>query len=172
VRQAARRRWPWLAINVCTALVASRVIGAFEPLIAQLSALAALMPIVASIGGNAGNQSVALTVQGLANKQVGRSALLRMLRREASIAAINGALWGALLGFLAWLVYRDGALSLVLALALLCNLLVAAGVGVLAPALLQRAGRDPLMGASVLLTASTDSLGFLLFLGLAELILA
>jgi magnesium transporter len=171
VRRAAARRWPWLALNVCTAVVASRVIGAFEPLIAQLSALAALMPIVASIGGNAGNQSVALTVQGFSLKETGRRELLRLLLREVSIAAINGLVWGLLLGMLAWLIYRDAALSGVLALALLLNLLVAATVGVLAPALLRRLGRDPMMGASIVLTASTDSLGFLLFLGLAALLL-
>jgi magnesium transporter len=171
VRRAAARRWPWLALNVCTALVASRVIGAFEPLIAQLSALAALMPIVASIGGNAGNQSVALTVQGFAVKEPGRGELLRLLGREVSIAGINGTVWGLLLGCLAWLFYRNAALSLVLALALMLNLVVAASVGVLAPSLLRRAGRDPLMGASIVLTASTDSLGFLLFLGLAALFL-
>jgi magnesium transporter len=171
VRRAAARRWPWLALNVCTAVVASRVIGAFEPLIAQLSALAALMPIVASIGGNAGNQSVALTVQGFSLKETGRRELLRLLLREVSIAAINGLVWGLLLGMLAWLIYRDAALSGVLALALLLNLLVAATVGVLAPALLRRLGKDPMMGASIVLTASTDSLGFLLFLGLAALLL-
>jgi magnesium transporter len=171
VRRAAARRWPWLALNVCTAVVASRVIGAFEPLIAQLSALAALMPIVASIGGNAGNQSVALAVQSFSLKETGQRELLRLLLREVSIAAINGAVWGLLLGVLAWLIYRDVALSGVLALALLLNLLVAASVGVLAPALLRRLGRDPMMGASIVLTASTDSLGFLLFLGLAALFL-
>jgi magnesium transporter len=167
VRRAAARRWPWLAINVCTAVVASRVIGAFEPLIAQLSALAALMPIVASIGGNAGNQSVALTVQGFGGQEPRRRELLRLLLREVSIAVINGAVWGLLLGLLTWLIYRQATLAFVLGLALLLNLLVAASVGVLAPALLRRAGRDPLMGSSILLTASTDSLGFLLFLGLA-----
>lgn len=171
VRRAAARRWPWLALNVCTAVVASRVIGAFEPLIAQLSALAALMPIVASIGGNAGNQSVALTVQGLSQQESGRRELARLLLREVSIASINGAVWGLLLAALAWLIYRDGALAAVLWLALLLNLLVAASVGVLAPALLRRMGRDPLMGSSIVLTASTDSLGFLLFLGLAALFL-
>jgi len=165
---SARRRWPWLAINLATAFVASRVIGAFEGLIGTLVALAALMPIVASIGGNTGNQSVALVIRGLALDQLGAHQLRRILRRELSISALNGAMWGSVLGFATLLLYRDYRLALVITAALTLNMLVAALVGVLAPVLLQRFGRDPAMGSSIVLTATTDSMGFLIFLGLAQ----
>lgn len=171
IRQAARRRWPWLAINLCTAFLASRVIGAFEHTIGALVALAALMPIVASIGGNSGNQSVALVVRGLALNQLPPAQLRRVLSRELGIACINGGVWGAVLGMATLLLYGDARLAVVIAVALLLNLLVAALVGVCAPAALQRFGRDPVMGSSIVLTASTDSMGFLIFLGLAALFL-
>ena len=171
IHQAARGRWPWLAINLCTAFVASRIIGAFEPVIQRLVALAALMPIVASVGGNAGNQSVALVIRSLAQSASTPSWLRSFLLRELSIAVLNGGFWGSVLGALCWLLYRDLGLALVLALALWLNLIVAASIGVLSPALLHRSGRDPAMGSSIILTAATDSLGFLIFLGLAALLL-
>lgn len=167
VRMAARTRWHWLGINLLTAFVASRVIGAFEDIIVQVVALAALMPIVASIGGNTGNQTVALVIRGLALNQLGPAQLRQMLRQELAIAAYNGALWGALLGAVTLALYRDAALAAVIAAAMMLNLLVAAGVGLLAPVLLQRLGRDPVRGSSVILTAATDSMGFFIFLGLA-----
>lgn len=169
---AARRRWPWLAINLCTAFMASRVIGAFEGIISTLVALAALMPIVASIGGNSGNQSVALVIRGLALNQLGPAQLRRILVRELAIGGLNGALWGVLLGFVTLLLYQNLALATVIAAALLLNLLVAALVGVCAPAILHRFGRDPVMGSSIVLTATTDSMGFFIFLGLAAAFLA
>lgn len=168
---SAQRRWPWLAINLCTAFLASRVIGAFEHTIAALVALATLMPIVASIGGNSGNQSAALVIRGLALGQLGASQLRQILARELSIAAFNGALWGAVLGGATLLLYQKFDLALVIAAALMLNLLVAAAIGVCAPVLLHRFGRDPAMGSSIILTASTDSMGFFIFLGLAALFL-
>ncbi len=143
------------------------MIGAFEHTIGALVALAALMPIVASIGGNSGNQSVALVVRGLALNQLGPAQLRRVLTRELGIACINGLVWGVVLGLATLLLYGDTALAVVIAAALLLNLLVAALVGVCAPAALQRFGRDPVMGSSIMLTATTDSMGFLIFLGLA-----
>lgn len=168
---AARRRWPWLALNLATAFLASRVIGAFESLIQALVALAALMPVVASIGGNSGNQSVALVIRALALDTLGPAQLRRLLARELAVAALNGVIWGAVLGLATWLIYRDAALSGVIAAALTLNLLVAALVGVCAPAVLQRFGRDPVMGSSIVLTATTDSMGFFIFLGLAAIFL-
>lgn len=168
---SAKRRWMWLAINLTTALVASRVIGLFEETITVLVALATLMPIVASIGGNTGNQTVALVIRGLALKQLGPAQLGRILARELKINAINGAVWGVALGVLTVLLYRDVALSAVIAAALLLNMLTAALVGVLAPVALHRFGRDPAMGSSIVLTATTDSMGFFIFLGLAALFL-
>lgn len=171
VVQSAKNRWPWLALNLLTAFIASRVIGAFEGVIVQLVALAALMPIVASIGGNTGNQTLALVIRGLALDQLGPAQLRQMFTKEFSIATLNGLLWGGALGLLTLLLYRDVQLSLVITAALLLNLWVAAAAGVLIPLTLQRFGRDPVMGSSVILTAMTDSMGFFIFLGLAGIFL-
>ncbi|HEY0916994.1 MAG TPA: magnesium transporter, partial [Solimonas sp.] len=168
---SAKRRWPWLAINLATAFFASRVIGAFESIIATLVALAALMPIVASIGGNTGNQSAALVIRGLALGQLSGDQLRRILRRELSISALNGALWGGVLALSTLLLYHQLPLAVVIAVALMLNMCVAALVGVLAPVILHRLGRDPAMGSSIILTATTDSMGFFIFLGLAAVFL-
>jgi magnesium transporter len=171
VMPSAKNRWPWLALNLCTAFVASRVIGAFESIIEQLVALAALMPIVASIGGNTGNQTVALVIRGLTLNQLGPTQLRKMFSKEFAIATINGALWGSVLGVATLLLYHQWPLALVIAAAVLLNLWVAAAAGVLIPLTLQRFGRDPVMGSSVLLTAMTDSMGFFIFLALAAVFL-
>jgi magnesium transporter len=165
---SGRRRWIWLGLNLMTAFVASRVIGVFEGSIAQLAALAALMPIVASIGGNTGNQTVALVIRGLALSQLNESNRRYLLRKELAIGALNGALWGALMGGVTLLLYGSAALAGVMAAAMLLNMLVAATAGVLCPLVLERMGRDPVMGSSILLTGITDSMGFLIFLGLAS----
>jgi magnesium transporter len=171
VYKSAQNRWPWLALNVCTAFVASRVIGAFEPVIAQLVALAALMPMVASIGGNTGTQTMALMIRALALDQLGSSQLRQMFIKECSVAALNGALWGSVLGGATLMIYHDVWLSVVIAVAVLLNLLLAAMAGVLIPLTLHRFGRDPVMGSGVMLTAITDSAGFFIFLGLAAIFL-
>ncbi|WP_341918958.1 magnesium transporter, partial [Hydrocarboniphaga effusa] len=171
VLKSARARWPWLGINLVTAFMASRVIGAFEPIIEVLVALAALMPIVASIGGNSGNQSAALVIRGLALNQLGSHQLWRMLEKELRIAAFNGLLCGLILGIATIVLYHDLALAAVITVALVLNLLTASLIGVCAPVLLHRFGRDPVMGSSIILTATTDSMGFFYFLGLAALFL-
>jgi len=168
VLDSARNRWPWLAVNLGTAFIASRVIGVFEGTIQQLVALAALMPIVASIGGNTGNQTVALVVRGLALGQLKASSAGHLLRKELTVGLLNGALWGTLVGLFAMMVYRSVALGLVMATAVLLNLIIAAVVGVLVPMTLSKAGRDPAQGSSVVLTFVTDGMGFFLFLALAE----
>jgi magnesium transporter len=167
VWQSGRRRWIWLGLNLLTAFVASRVIGVFEGSIERLAALAALMPIVASIGGNTGNQTVALVVRGLALSQLNESNRRYLLRKELSISALNGAVWGLLMGAVTWLLYGSPELAGVMAAAMLLNMLLAAIAGVLCPFILERLGRDPVMGSSILLTGITDSMGFLIFLGLA-----
>jgi magnesium transporter len=169
--QSGRRRWPWLFLNLCTAFVSSRVIGAFEPIIAQLVALAALMPMVASIGGNTGTQTMALVIRGLALGQLGPAQLRQMILKETKIATMNGALWGCVLGIVTLAIYREFKLSVVIAAAVLLNLLVAATAGVMIPLGLHKFGRDPVMGSGVMLTALTDSMGFFIFLGLAALFL-
>jgi magnesium transporter len=169
--QSGRKRWIWLGLNLFTAFIASRVIGVFEDSIAQLAALAALMPIVASIGGNTGNQTVALVIRGLALSQLNESNRRYLLRKELAIGALNGALWGLLMALVTLLLYGSLALAGVMAIAMLLNMMVAATVGVLCPLVLERLGRDPVMGSSILLTAITDSMGFLIFLGLATAVL-
>jgi magnesium transporter len=168
ILDSARNRWPWLAVNLATAFLASRVIGAFEGTIEQLVALAALMPIVASFGGNTGNQTVALVVRGLALDKITASSTWHLLRKELTVAVLNGLLWGTVIGLVAGLIYSSAALALVMTSAVLLNLIVAALVGVIVPMVLDRAGRDPAQGSSVMLTFVTDGMGFFLFLGLAR----
>jgi magnesium transporter len=126
---------------------------------------------VASIGGNTGNQTVALVIRGLALSQLNESNRRYLLRKELAISALNGALWGLLMGFVTLVLYGSPALAGVMAVAMLLNMMVAAAVGVLCPLALERLGRDPVMGSSILLTAITDSMGFLIFLGLATAVL-
>ena len=169
--QSGRKRWAWLGINLLTAFIASRVIGTFEGSIEKLTALAALMPIVASTGGNTGNQTVALVVRALALSQLSAGNMRYLLRKELAIGAINGALWGLVMAAATLALYGSPSLAGVMAVAMVLNMLVASVVGVLCPLVLDRLGRDPVMGSSILLTAVTDSMGFLIFLGLASLLL-
>ena len=168
---SARNRGPWLALNLCTAFVASRVVGLFEGSIARLAALAALMPIVAGIGGNSGNQTTTLIVRALALGQVSAQGARRLLVKELGISALNGALYGSILGIVAGMLYHNVALGGVMALAMLLNLVVAALAGLFVPLMLERFGRDPAVGSSVFLTFVTDSMGFFIFLGLATVFL-
>lgn len=169
--QGARNRWMWVMINLFTAFIASRVIGLFEATIAQLVALAALMPIVASVGGNTGNQTTALVIRTLALGQLTEKNTALLIRRELGISLINGLLLGVVVAVFALLFYPNWQLALVIAVAMVLNLLIAAAVGLLVPLILNRLGRDPALGSSVLLTATTDSMGFFIFLGLAAIFL-
>ena len=171
VLNSFKNRWTWLALNLVTAFIASRVIGAFEGSIEKLVALAALMPIVAGIGGNSGNQTITMIVRALALGQIQANFLLKLLAKELGVAMLNGVVWGSLLGVAAYLLYRNVALGGVLALAMLLTLLLAAAMGVTIPLIRARLGRDPAVGSSVLITACTDSGGFFIFLGLATLFL-
>ena len=169
---SARNRWPWLGVNLVTAFAVSRVIGQFETTIAGLAPLAALMPIVASIGGNTGNQTMALVIRALAVAPMASEARRRLLRKELVVSVLNGGVWGLLVGVFAVVIYRDAALGAVMTTAVVLNLVVAAVTGVGVPLLLSSAGRDPAHGSSVLLTFVTDAMGCFLFLGLAHLFLA
>lgn len=171
VWDSVKNRWAWLAVNLVTAFIASRVIGAFEGSIEKLVALAALMPIVAGIGGNSGNQTITMIVRAIAMGQVEQSAMKRLLRKELGVALFNGVVWGGLLGVLAWWLYDNAALGAVMTSAMTLNLLLAACAGVVIPMLRQRLGADPAIGGSVMITALTDSGGFFIFLGLATLFL-
>ncbi|WP_054620313.1 magnesium transporter [Oryzomicrobium terrae] len=171
VWNSVKNRWAWLAINLVTAFIASRVIGLFEGSIEKLVALAALMPIVAGIGGNSGNQTITMIVRAIALGQLSPDHARRLYRKELGVSLINGLVWGGLLGVLAWALYGSLALGLVMTSAMTLNLLLAATVGVAIPVTLARLGRDPAVGSSVMITAVTDSGGFFIFLGLATLFL-
>ncbi len=171
VWRSAKNRWMWLGINLVTALIASRVVAAFEGSIEKLAALAALMPIVAGIGGNSGNQTATLVVRGLALGILTSDNARRLLGKEIGVAVLNGLVWGSLMGLITYGFYRNVGLSLVMALAMTLNLLIAALAGYAAPSIIHRFGRDPAYGSAVLLTFTTDSMGFFIFLGLATLLL-
>lgn len=173
VWKSAKNRWLWLAINMGTAFFASRVIDAFEGTIERVVALAALMPIVAGIAGNSGNQTLTLLVRSIALGQVTGANARRLIYKEIGVAVANGVVWGGLAGVFAYLLYQDspqGAqLGVVMFLAMVLNMLVGALVGLAVPLALRALGRDPAIGGSVLLTFTTDSGGFFIFLGLATL---
>lgn len=168
---SVRNRWSWLAINLVTAFLASRVIGLFEGAIEKLVALATLMPIVAGIGGNSGNQTITMIVRATALDQVNQSALRRLWRKELGVALFNGLVWGGVIGAVAAAMYSNLMLGAVMTLAMTLNLLLAAFMGVGIPMAMIRMGRDPALGSSVFLTFMTDSGGFFIFLGLATLFL-
>ena len=171
VWKSVRNRWAWLANNLVTAFLASRVIGLFEGSIEKLVALAALMPIVAGIGGNSGNQTITMIVRAMALDQVSTGNTARLVRKELGVSLINGILWGGVIGGVAYYLYDSWSLGVVMTAAMTLNLLLAALMGVLIPMTLARLGRDPAMGASVMITAMTDSGGFFIFLGLASIFL-
>lgn len=171
VGKAVKNRWAWLAINLCTAFIASRVIDGFEHTISQLVALASLMPIVAGIGGNTGNQTITMIVRALALQNIQPGNYRFLIFRELGVALINGLVWGGIMGGVTWALYGDMALGGVMTLAMVLNLLLAATMGVLIPMIMVRLGRDPAVGSSVMITALTDTGGFFIFLGLATIFL-
>lgn len=171
VWNSVRNRWTWLAVNLVTAFIASRVIGVFEHSIAQLVALAALMPIIAGIGGNSGNQTTTMIVRALALGQITRDSAQKLFLKEISVSALNGLIWGSVVGLFAFLIYHSWQLGLVMTGAMVLNLLLAAVMGVAIPLVMEKFGRDPAIGSSVMITAITDSGGFFIFLGLATLFL-
>ena len=171
VWKSVKNRWTWLAVNLVTAFIASRVIGAFEHSIAQLVALAALMPIIAGIGGNSGNQTITMIVRALALGQITRENARNLFMKELGVSVLNGLIWGSVVGLFAFLIYHNWALGIVMTAAMLLNLLLAAVMGVSIPLLMEKLGRDPAVGSSVLITAITDSGGFFIFLGLATVFL-
>ena len=167
VLDSYRSRVRWLIANLGTALVASTIIGLFEGTIAQMVTLAALMPIVAGVGGNAGTQTMAVTVRALATNQLTQSNTRRAIFREIRVALLNGSTVAAIIGVGVALVFANPALGAVIAAAMLANIVIAGLAGVLVPLTLERAGADPAVASSVFVTMTTDSMGFLVFLGLA-----
>ena len=166
IRDAYTARVRWLIANLGTALIASLIIAAFGAAIEQLVALAVLMPIVASIGGNAGTQTMAVTVRAIATNQLTRSNTRRILWRELRVAVLNGATIAVLIGMATSVIFTP-MLGGVIAAAMVINVIVAGLAGVLVPVLFDRMNQDPAVASSVFVTMITDSMGFFAFLGLA-----
>ena len=168
VRRAVRRRAIWLGINLVTALMAAAVNRLLEDTIVKLVALAVLLPVVASMGGIAGTQTLTLVIRGQATGQLGRNNMLWMLNREFVIAALNGMLWATIVALGASYFFDDPKLGLVIAVAMVATILIAAVAGSLLPSLLRRMDIDPAIAGGVVLTTITDVAGFFIFLGLAS----
>ncbi len=164
-------RFSWLLVNLCTAIVASLVIGLFDAAIEKVVALAILMPIVASMGGNAGTQTLTVAVRALAMKELTTTNAARIVGKEAVVGGINGILFAVLMGAIAWFWFDDVTMGLIIGAAMIINLLVAGFAGVAIPIVLQKMNFDPAVGSAVVLTTVTDVVGFMAFLGLAALVL-
>lgn len=169
IKQTSQRRAVWLGINLITAFIASFVIGLFEGTIEKVVALAVLMPIVASMGGVAGSQTLTLVIRAMAVGQISRSNLSWLLNREFFVGAINGLLWATIVAAIAIVWFQDLIIGLVIAAAMVINLVVAAITGTVLPIFLKSKNIDPALAGSVILTTVTDVAGFLSFLGLATL---
>ncbi len=167
--KTARSRAVWLGANLLTAFLASAVINLFEETIAQVVTLAVLMPIVASMGGVAGSQTLTLVIRSMAQDQIVESNLFWLTRRETAVGLINGTAWALIVALGAYFVFGDSTLGLVIALALLINLTVAAFSGAILPRILQSLNIDPAVAGTVVLTTITDVVGFMSFLGLATI---
>lgn len=164
---SAKRRAVWLGINLLTAFLAAWVIGLYADTLEKIVALAVLMPIVASMGGIAGSQTLTLTIRGLALDQISRGNSGWLARKEVFIGILNGLLWALVVAAIAWVWFRDGGISLIIAAAIVINLVAAAAAGIAIPLLLQRLRIDPALSGAVILTTVTDVVGFMSFLGLA-----
>ena len=171
VIDTVRNRFTWLLINLGTALLASSVIKLFDATIGQMVALAVLMPVVASMGGNAATQTMTVTVRALATRALGPANTLRVIVREASVGLINGVAFASIVGLVVLFWFGVGTLGLVIATAMVCNFLAAALAGILIPLTLSRLGYDPAVASGVFVTMVTDVVGFFAFLGLASLLL-
>jgi magnesium transporter len=169
VRQVMAPRFAWLFVNLVTAILASAVIKMFDATIEHMVALAVLMPIVASMGGNAGTQTMTVTVRALATRELNSANLVRVVMRETAVGLINGFAFAVLLAILAFLWFGTGQLGSVIAVAMVVNLLAAALAGIYIPLGLERLGFDPAVSSTVFVTTVTDVIGFFSFLGLATL---
>jgi magnesium transporter len=171
VRTSAKNRGIWLGINLLTAFLASWFIGFFEATLQQVVALAVLMPVVASMGGVSGSQTLTVIVRGMALGQITEQNRKVLLRKELKVGGLNGIIWSVVIGTITYFWFNNAELSLVIALAILLNLLTASASGVVIPAILDKLNIDPALSGSVILTTVTDIVGFVVFLGLGSLLL-
>jgi magnesium transporter len=162
-------RATWLVVNLLTALLASFVIGLFDATIEEMVALAALMPMVASMGGNAGTQTMTVTVRALAMRELDSFKIRRLVIREMTVGVLNGLIFAVLIGLMTWLRFFNPGLGVVIGLAMIVNMIAAGSAGVLIPLALDRLKVDPAVSSSVFVTTVTDVVGFFGFLGLAAL---
>ncbi|WP_438986537.1 magnesium transporter, partial [Marivivens donghaensis] len=167
VLETTRQRLPWLGVNLVTAILASMVISLFETTISGLVALAVLMPIVASMGGNAGTQSLTVAVRAMATRDLTGSNVWRVIRKEMMVGLLNGLVFAVLMGLVGYVWFGTPMLGVVLALAMVINLVVAGLAGTMVPVALERAGVDPALASGAFVTTVTDVVGFFAFLGLA-----
>lgn len=168
---SAKRRGIWLGINLLTVFIAAWVIGRFEEALDKIVALAVLMPVVASMGGIAGSQTLTLTIRGLALSQIASSNVRWLTLKELSVGALNGVVWALVVAAVVYVWFQDLGIASIIAVAMIFNLLAASISGVAIPLLLDRMGIDPALSGAVILTTVTDVIGFLSFLGLATLFL-
>jgi len=171
VIDTTKRRFPWLAVNLVTSILASLVIAQFDEAITQVVALAVLMPIVASMGGNAGTQSLTVAVRALATKDLTGANLWRVIRREGIVGMINGIAFAVIMGIVGMIWFGSPALGGVIAAAMVINLVVAGLAGIVIPVVLDRLGVDPALASGAFVTTVTDVVGFFAFLGLAVVVL-
>jgi magnesium transporter len=171
VAKSARNRALWLGINLLTAFLASWFIGLFEGTLEQVVALAVLMPVVASMGGIAGSQTLTLIVRGLALGQVTSANIRALMVKELKVGGVNGVIWAIVIGVVAYFWFTDAMLGMVICLAILLNIVAAALAGVFVPVILDKLKIDPALSGSVILTTVTDIVGFVAFLGLGTLFL-
>ncbi|WP_420397598.1 magnesium transporter [Nioella sp.] len=171
VLDTTRQRFPWLFVNLITAIFASLVIAQFEDTIAQFVALAVLMPIVASMGGNAGTQSLTVAVRAIATRDLTGSNLMRVVMREAGVGLINGLIFAAVMGAVGLFWFGSAALGGVIAVAMVINLVIAGLAGILIPVALDKLEIDPALASGAFVTTVTDVVGFFAFLGLAAAVL-
>lgn len=171
VWETARARFPWLAVNLVTAIIASLVISLFDDTIAAIVALAVLMPIVASMGGNAATQTLTVAVRALATRDITRSNAMRIIRREALVGLGNGVAFAVIIGIIGMIWFGSPMLGLVLGVAMVINLFVAGLSGILIPMVLSKIGVDPALASGTFVTTVTDVVGFFAFLGLAAVLL-
>ena len=171
VIDTTKRRFPWLAVNLVTAILASLVIAQFEDIIAQFVALAVLMPIVASMGGNAGTQSLTVAVRAIATKDLTGSNVWRVIRREVLVGLVNGAIFAVVMGIVGVIWFGSPMLGVVIAVAMIINLVMAGLAGTVIPVVLEKLGIDPALASGAFVTTVTDVVGFFAFLGLAAIVL-
>ena len=171
VWKSVQNRSGWIVLNLFTAFVASRVISLFEGSIEKLVALATLMPIIVAIAGNSGNQTITIIVRALDSGDISRNIAMKLLKKELTVSVVNGLIWGSVAGTLAALLYANKGLGFVMMSAMVLNLVVAAFAGMMIPLTLKKFNKDPAIGSSILLTFTTDCMGFLIFLGMASVLL-